>query len=43
MSFFERTKHCTKRFPCRFKLVLMVFTVALVASVAAVPFLTHTV
>jgi hypothetical protein len=43
MSFFERTKHCTKRFPCRFKLALMVFSVALVASIAAVPFLTHTV
>jgi hypothetical protein len=43
MSFFERTKHCTKRFPCRFKLALMVFSVAVMASVAAVPFLTHTV
>jgi hypothetical protein len=41
MSFFERTKHCTKRFPCRFRLVLMVFAVALVASVAAVPFISH--
>ena len=43
MSFFEHTKHCTKRFPCRFKLALMVFAVALVASVAAVPFLPHTI
>jgi len=41
MSFFERTKHCTKRFPCRFKLALMVFSVAVVASVAAVLFISH--
>jgi len=43
MSFFERTKHCTKRFSCRFKLALMMFSVALLASIAAVPFITHTV
>jgi hypothetical protein len=43
MSVFERTKHCTKRFPCRFRLALMVFSVALVASIAAVPFLPHTI
>jgi hypothetical protein len=43
MSVFERTKHCTKRFPCRFKLALMVFSVALAASIAAVPFIPHTI
>ncbi len=43
MSFFERTKHCTKRFPCRFRLALMVFTAAVAASIAAVPYLAHTV
>ena len=43
MSFFERTKHCTKRFPCRFRLALMVFSVAILASIAAVPFLQHTI
>lgn len=41
MTFFERTKHCTKRFPCRFKLALMVFSVALAASIVAVPFISH--
>jgi hypothetical protein len=41
MSLFERTKHCTKRFPCRFRLVLMAFTVALVASIVAVPLISH--
>ena len=25
MSIFEKTKHCTKRFPCRFKLAMMIF------------------
>ena len=30
MSIFEKTKHCTKRFPCRFKLALMVFSVAVI-------------
>jgi hypothetical protein len=43
MSIFEKTKHCTKRFPCRFKLALMVFSVAVAASVAAVPFISHLV
>ena len=43
MSLFERTKHCTKRFPCRFKLALMMFSVAIVVAVASVPFLSHTV
>jgi hypothetical protein len=37
MSIFEKTKHCTKHFPCRFKLALMVYFVAIVASIAAVP------
>jgi len=41
MSIFEKTKHCTKRFPCRFKLALMVCTVAIVASIAAVPFISN--
>ena len=39
MSIFEKTKHCTKRFPCRFKLVLMVCSVVIVASIVAVPFI----
>jgi len=37
MSFFEKTKHCTKRFPCRFKLALMLCSIAIVASIIAVP------
>jgi len=37
MSIFEKTKHCTRRFPCRFKLVMMVCSVAIVASIAVVP------
>ena len=41
MSIFEKTKHCTSKFPCRFKLALMVFSLALVASIAAVPFISH--
>ena len=41
MSIFEKKKHCTKKLPCRFKLVLMVFSIAVVASVAAVPFISH--
>jgi hypothetical protein len=39
MSIFEKTKHCTKRFPCRYKLIMMVSTVAIVASIAAVPYI----
>jgi hypothetical protein len=39
MSIFEKTKHCTRRFPCRFKLALMVCSVAIIASIAAVPFI----
>jgi hypothetical protein len=39
MSIFEKTKHCTKRFPCRFKLALMVFSVAVIASIITVPFI----
>jgi hypothetical protein len=39
MSIFEKTKHCTRRFPCRFKLALMVYSVAIIASIAAVPFI----
>jgi hypothetical protein len=41
MSIFEKTRHCTKRFPCRFKLALMVFSMAVVVSIAAVPLMTH--
>ena len=37
MSIFEKTKHCTKRFPCRFKLAMMVFSVAILTSIIAVP------
>jgi len=39
MSIFEKTKHCTKRFPCRFKLALMMFSVAVILSIITVPFL----
>jgi hypothetical protein len=39
MSIFEKTKHCTKRFPCRFKLVMMVFSVAVIISIITVPFI----
>jgi hypothetical protein len=39
MSIFEKTKHCTSRLPCRFKLALMVFAVAIAASIATVPFI----
>jgi hypothetical protein len=41
MSIFEKTKHCTKRFPCRFKLALMIFSVAVIASIITVPFIHH--
>jgi hypothetical protein len=41
MSIFEKTKHCTKRFSCRFKLALMVCSVAIVVSIAAVPFISN--
>ncbi|MGD8630239.1 MAG: hypothetical protein PVG72_05855 [Gammaproteobacteria bacterium] len=37
MSIFEKTKHCTKRFPCRFKLAMMVFSVAVIVSIITVP------
>jgi hypothetical protein len=40
MSIFEKTRHCTRRFPCRFKLALMVFSVAVAGSIVAVPFVT---
>jgi hypothetical protein len=39
MSIFEKTKHCTKRFPCRFKLAMMVFSVAVIVSIITVPFI----
>jgi hypothetical protein len=39
MSIFEKTKHCTKRFPCRFKLAMMICSVAIVVVIAAVPFI----
>ncbi len=41
MSLFEKTRHCTKRFPCRFRLALMVFAIAVASSIAAVPYMTH--
>ena len=37
MSIFEKTRHCTKRFPCRFKLALMVFSIAVAVSIISVP------
>jgi hypothetical protein len=39
MSIFEKTKHCTKRFPCRFKLAMMVFSAAVIVSIITVPFI----
>ena len=39
MSILERTKHCTKKFPCRYKMVMMMCAVAIVASVVVVPFI----
>ena len=41
MSILEKTKHCTKRFPCRYKLVMMASTIAIVASIVAVPFISE--
>ncbi len=37
MLIFERTKHCTKNFPCRYKLVLALCAVAIITSVLVVP------
>ena len=37
MSIFEKTKHCTKRFPCRLKLAMMMFSAAILVSAVAVP------
>jgi hypothetical protein len=37
MSIFEKTRHCTKRLPCRFKLVMIAFSMAVVITVVAVP------
>jgi hypothetical protein len=39
MSIFERTKRCTKKFPCRYKLVMTMCAVAIVSSIAVVPFI----
>lgn len=39
MSIFEKTKQCTKKFPCRYKLVMMICAAAIVASVVVVPFI----
>jgi hypothetical protein len=41
MSIFEKTRHCTKRFPCRFRLALIVFSAALAATIITVPLLQH--
>jgi len=41
MSIFEKTKHCTRRFPCRFKLVMIAFSLAVAVSIAAVPVITR--
>ena len=37
MSIFEKTKHCTKRIPCRLKLAMIVYTTAILVSAVAVP------
>ena len=39
MSIFEKTKHCTKRFPCRYRLVMMASAIAIAASIVAVPYI----
>jgi len=39
MSIFEKTRHCTKRFPCRFKLAMMIFSAAVIVSIITVPFI----
>ena len=39
MSIFEKTKRCTKKFPCRYKLVMMMSAVAIAASIIVVPFI----
>jgi len=41
MSIFEKTKLCTKRFPCRFRLALIVFSIAVAVSIAAVQVVTN--
>ena len=41
MSIFEKARHCTNRFPCRFKLALVVFFIAVAVSIAAVPLLSY--
>jgi hypothetical protein len=39
MSIFEKSKNCTKKLPCRFRLSLILFSIAMVAAVLAVPLL----
>jgi len=39
MSIFEKTKHCTKKLPCRFRLSLILFSLSMIASVLIVPLL----
>jgi hypothetical protein len=41
MSVFEKAKHCTKRFPCRYKLALVTFTAAMLLIPAVVVPLAH--
>ena len=40
MSVFERTKHCTHKVPCRLKLSLIIFTLAILVSIITVPIIT---
>ena len=41
MSILEKTKHCTKKFPCRYKLVMMASAIAIAVSIVAVPFISE--
>ena len=41
MSILERTKHCTKRFPCRYRLVMMASAIAIAASIIVVPYISE--
>ncbi len=41
MSILEKTKHCTKKFPCRYRLVMMAFAIAIAASIVAVPYVSE--
>ncbi|MGB5337694.1 MAG: hypothetical protein WBO06_01215 [Gammaproteobacteria bacterium] len=39
MSIFEKTKHCTSRIPCRYKLATIMVSATIVVYAIAVPFI----